>query len=166
MFVHFIDTSVFTNIISIPGRNQQRDDVMKELKELMLHKDQNVLVLPFAAIIETGNHIAHCGDGNQRRKAAVKFAECIEKTIHNKAPWQYYGNQLTAEDLERICGQFPDFAMRGEGFGDLSIIQAYQKYKNETPAIHKIRIWSVDAHLKGIYEETVEPVHLRNRESI
>ncbi len=163
MYVHFIDTSVFTNIINVPGRNQQHDSVMKELKDLLGQKDKNALILPYATIIETGNHIAHCGDGNQRRKAAEKFTECIEKTIHNKAPWQYYGNQLTPEDLEQICGQFPDFAMRGEGFGDLSIIRAYQKYKEETPAVHKIRIWSVDTHLKGIYEETIEPVNIRNR---
>lgn len=52
--------------------------------------------------------------------------------------------------------------MRGEGFGDLSIINAYNKYKNETPAINRIRIWSVDGHLKDIYEETIEPIKLRN----
>lgn len=162
MFVHFIDTSVFLNIINVPGRNQQHDEVMKELKELLSQKDENAFILPFATIIETGNHIAHCSDGNQRRKAAEKFTECIEKTINNKASWQYYGNQLTPEDLKQICMEFPDFAMRGEGFGDLSIIRAYEKYKDETPAIHKIRIWSVDKHLKDHYEETVETIKLRN----
>lgn len=63
----------------------------------------------------------------------------------------------------KICRKFPDFAMKEEGFGDLSIIRAYEKYKDETPAIHKIRIWSVDSHLKGIYEETIEPINLRNK---
>ena len=41
MFVHFIDTSIFTNIINVPGKNQQRDAVMKELKDLMRQKDKN-----------------------------------------------------------------------------------------------------------------------------
>ena len=162
MYVHFIDTSVFLNIINVPGRNQQREEVMKELKRLLKFSNDNVLILPFATIIETGNHIAHCGDGNVRRKTAEKFCECIDKTIKNEAPWQYYGNQLTVEDLSEICKEFPDLAMREEGFGDLSIIQAYKKYKDETPAIHKIRIWSVDSHLKDIYEETVETINLRN----
>lgn len=162
MYVHFIDTSVLLNIINVPGRNQQRDEVMAELKELVKETNSNVLILPFATIIETGNHIAHCGDGNKRRKCAEKFKECIERTVNNEAPWQYYGNQLTSDDLREICKDFPDFAMRGEGFGDLSIINAYNKYKSETPAIHKIRIWSVDGHLKNIYEETLEPVKLRN----
>ena len=70
MYVHFIDTSVFLNIINVPGRNQQREEVMKELKGLLEQKDVNTLILPFATIIETGNHIAHCGDGNQRRVAS------------------------------------------------------------------------------------------------
>lgn len=162
MFVHFIDTSVLLNIIDVPGRNQQHEEVMEELISLTGKKKENALVLPFATIIETGNHIAHCGDGGKRRKAAEKFSMCLEKTINNQAPWQYYGNQLTEKDLQEICREFPDFAMRGEGFGDLSIIRAYQKYKDETPAIHKIRIWSVDGHLKDIYEETIEPIKLRN----
>lgn len=162
MFVHFIDTSVFLNIINVSGRNQQRDEIMKELKELLENRNQNALILPFATIIETGNHIAHCGDGGQRRKTAEKFSECIKKTINNEAPWQYYGSQLTQDDLEMICNQFPDYAMRGEGFGDLSIVCAYEKYKSETPAIHKIRIWSVDSHLKDKYEESIEPIKLRN----
>lgn len=164
MYVHFIDTSVFLNIVNVPGRNQQREDVMRELKELLRNSSENVLILPFATIIETGNHIAHCGDGNMRRKTAQKFCECIKKTVENEAPWQYYGNQLTMKDLSEICKEFPECAMREEGFGDLSIIQAYKKYKEETPAVHKIRIWSVDAHLKDIYEETVEPIRRRNCE--
>ena len=163
MYVHFIDTSVFLNIIDVPGRNQQREEVMLELRKLMEDLKNNVLVLPFATIIETGNHIAHCGNGSERRESAKRFVECIENTINNNAPWQYYGNQMTTEDLHEICKEFPDVAMRGEGFGDLSIVKAYKKYKNETPAIHKIRIWSVDGHLKDVYDEIVEPINLRNK---
>lgn len=85
MYVHFIDTSVLLNIINVPGRNQQRDEVMSELKILVTEKEKNALVLPFATIIATGNHIAHCGDGHERRKSAEKFKECIERTISNEA---------------------------------------------------------------------------------
>lgn len=133
MDVHFIDTSVLLNILNVPGRNERHDEVMEELRGLGEKANVNALILPFATIIETGNHIAHCGDGNQRRKAAVKFQECIDKTVKQKAPWQYYGNQLTARDLEIICKDFPDSAMRGEGFGDLSIIRAYQKLLKRFP---------------------------------
>lgn len=73
--------------------------------------------------------IGHNGDGRQRRKVAEVFATYLRKTIRNEAPWQYYGTQLTEEDLDLICADFPDAAMREEGFGDLSIIRAYERYK-------------------------------------
>lgn len=62
---------------------------------------------------------------------------------------------MTPEDLGIICGQFENAAMRAEGFGDLSIIRAYEKYKEETPGIAHIRIWTKDTHLMG-YDETVQ----------
>ena len=110
MYVHFIDTSVFMNIVNVPGRNQQRAEVMQELRELLKDNKTNALILPFATIIETGNHIAHGNDGNERRKAAQRFCECIQKTVKNEAPWQYYGNQLQEEDLLEICKDFPDYS--------------------------------------------------------
>ena len=162
MNVHFIDTTVFTNIVDVPFMNDERVKVMAELKELVTNRKENQLLLPFATIIETGNHIAHNGDGNQRREAAERFKEILEKTISDEAPWHYYGKQMTAEDLKCICKEFPDFAMRGEGFGDLSIIQAYTRYKEETPAIHRIRIWSLDEHLKSVYDEVLPGFATRN----
>lgn len=88
MYVHFIDTSLFLNIVNVPGRNQQREEVMRELKELLKDSKANALILPFATIIETGNHIAHCSDGNERRKAAQRFCEFIEKRLKIK----HHGN--------------------------------------------------------------------------
>ncbi len=68
---------------------------------------------------------------------------------------------MSPEDLEIICRQFPDAAMREEGFGDLSIIRAYEKYKKETPGIAHIRIWTSDTHLIG-YDEDVPMTSRRN----
>lgn len=61
-----------------------------------------------------------------------------------------------------ICAEFPDAAMRGEGFGDLSIIHSYNRYKEETPAIGEIRIWSLDKHLRNTYHEKIEMTFMRN----
>lgn len=69
---------------------------------------------------------------------------------------------MTPEDLEIICGKFEDAAMRAEGFGDLSIIRSYEKYKEETSGIANIRIWTKDAHLMG-YNEVVQAIGRRNR---
>lgn len=159
MNVHFIDTSVFTELLNVPNMNDHHDEVMKELKQMIVGKD--TLILPFATIIETGNHIAQNGDGNQRRAAAERFTECILKTVDGQAPWSYYGEQMTKEELRIICRDFCDFAMYGEGFGDLSIIRAYERYKEETPAISRIRIWTRDTHLQS-YDETLHMGSRRN----
>lgn len=34
MYVHFIDTSVFLNIVNVPGRNQQREEVLVHLSSV------------------------------------------------------------------------------------------------------------------------------------
>lgn len=161
MNVHFIDTSVFLELLNVPGKSENHERYMKELVELNQTRTET-LILPFATIIETGNHIAQNGDGNQRRSCAKRFCDCIMKTINGEAPWKYYGKQMTPEDLEIICGKFEDAAMRAEGFGDLSIIRSYEKYKEETPGIANIRIWTKDAHLMG-YNEVVQAIGRRNR---
>ena len=53
----FVDTSVVCNLLAIPGRCQARKRIQSEFQRLV---DRDVrMVLPIAAIIETGNHIAH-----------------------------------------------------------------------------------------------------------
>lgn len=113
-------------------------------------------------IIKTGNHIAQNGDGRQKRECAQRFVKCIIKTVEGQAPWSYYGEQMTKEDLRGMCEQFCDYAMRGDGFGDLSIIRAYQRYKDQTPAISRIRIWSLAKHLQA-YDEVLLIKSRRNK---
>ena len=164
MNVYFIDTSIFLNILDVPGRNSEREDVLKRLKELIEDNRNTSLILPFATIIETGNHIAHCDNGNARRDAADRFKKYINKMIDDEAPWSYYGEQFGVEDLRKICESFPDKAMRGFGIGDLSIIQAYEKYKANAVAVNRISIWSLDEHLCS-YSEELTPMSLRNNHS-
>lgn len=101
MDVRIIDTSILTNILDIPHMNQNRSEVVEELKRLK-ELDNQVLILPLAAIIETGNHIAHISDGNVRREKAKLMGEILKNTANNNAPWQYFGKELDKEDL-LIC---------------------------------------------------------------
>lgn len=92
MNVRFIDTSVMTNMLEIPGRCKDVKSVQEELKKVIEAKE--VLILPIATIIETGNHIAHIDNGNIRRTIAQKFGEYLRKTAEGEAPWQLYGVEL------------------------------------------------------------------------
>ena len=56
MSVALIDTSVFCNIVPVPGRAQARETVLARLEELI--GARTALLLPMAAVLETGNHIA------------------------------------------------------------------------------------------------------------
>ncbi len=109
----------------------------------------------FKSIVESGNHIAHIADGRIRRERSLIFKEFLEKTANNEAPWKLYGVKLEKDDLLALAEKFPDYALQYEmGLGDMSIIHFYEKYKEETPAVGHIMIWSTDRHLSG-YEEDV-----------
>ncbi|MDT8525551.1 hypothetical protein O3S76_010735, partial [Alcaligenes nematophilus] len=63
--VVIVDTSVFLNIINVPGFNQAWEGVMSELSEVIDNEDH--LFIPMAAIVEVGNHIAQLANGAVRR---------------------------------------------------------------------------------------------------
>ena len=85
MSIALIDTSVFCNIIPVPNRDQDRDQVLEQLEEMI--KARTTLLLPMAAVLETGNHIAQLPNGNVRRSTAKKFCEEVSKAIDGTSPW-------------------------------------------------------------------------------
>lgn len=127
------------NLLEIPGKCSDAERVKADFK----------------SIVESGNHIAHIADGRIRRERSLIFKEFLEKTANNEAPWKLYGVKLEKDDLLALAEKFPDYALQYEmGLGDMSIIHFYEKYKEETPAVGHIMIWSTDRHLSG-YEEDV-----------
>ena len=89
MTVRFIDTSGMLNLLEVPEMCSDAEAVKEQWKEVLRAED--VLILPVATIIETGNHIAHISNGNARRTIAGKFGEYLRKTAEGEAPWQLYG---------------------------------------------------------------------------
>jgi hypothetical protein len=61
MTVSFVDTSILCNMLPVPGRDQQRDEVIEELREKLAEGE--TLILPVTAVIETGNFVAQLKDG-------------------------------------------------------------------------------------------------------
>lgn len=161
MNVRFMDTSVMTNILEVPGRCSDAQKIKEEFNFAM--KQEEVLILPIATIIETGNHIAHIADGNIRRNVAAKFGQCLRKTAEGEAPWQLYGVELDKEGLVYLADHIEEMASFEIGVGDTSIIYAYEQYKNNTPGIGRIMIWSTDQHLQGYIEENVSVTYNRRR---
>lgn len=143
--VAIVDTSIFCNVLNIPHMNTERPQVMQKLKEL-IEGDTNLL-LPMAAIYETGNHIAQLSDGGNRRRFAEAFIGQVKKAIEGGPPWQ----AMQLPDMEEVgewLSNFPDSAMRGAGMADLSIIKEWEKTIRITPN-RRIFIWSLDSDLQG-----------------
>ncbi|HEY9645676.1 MAG TPA: hypothetical protein V6C88_04855 [Chroococcidiopsis sp.] len=143
--VAIVDTSIFCNVLDIPHMNGERKRVIKDL-ETFLENETNLL-LPMAAVYETGNHIAQLSDGKKRRRCAENFVAEVKKAISGEAPWQVMQVPTTQEIEEWLSG-FPDSAMRGASMGDLSIIKEWEKMKKRIPG-RRIFIWSLDNDLKG-----------------
>src|SRR5919197_648167 len=100
--VEFVDTSILVEILNVPGMNSSRARVLAQFDRR--RKDRSVsLILPTAAVIETGNHIHHIPDGFARRKCAEAFAGTLRLTAANQAPWTLHGSHWDAAFLEAIC---------------------------------------------------------------
>ena len=150
--VYFIDTSILVNILRVPKKCQDADAVKRELEILM--KENYTMILPRAALVETGNHIAHIDDAKRRRTCAEKFSQLIMKSLNGEAPWTYNAHQVTEDTLKMMAKCFPDYAQQYDmGWGDLSILSECMDYQRLVGRHTKVKVWSKDQHfdvLEGI----------------
>ncbi|MCX9157278.1 hypothetical protein OPU71_14200 [Niveibacterium sp. 24ML] len=124
---------------------------MAELKTYLEHGDH--LLLPMAAVVETGNHIAHCQNRAHARDAAARFVDQVGKALRGKAPWRMTRFPINEQVLEWLA-DFPDSVSRGIGFGDLSIIKEWEGACAKYP-LSRVLIWSRDRQDLGAYDRTV-----------
>jgi predicted nucleic acid-binding protein len=149
--VRVVDTSVFCNLLAVPFMDQDRDRAMGELEEAIAGGD--VLLLPLPVIYETGNHVAHRGDGSRRRRTAERFSAQVRMAFARQAPW--IPTPLQHEtDLLAWLADFPDSAMAGIGFTDLAIQRVFEQQCELNPS-RRVMVWSYDQHLQGLAREPV-----------
>lgn len=154
--VCLIDTSVFLNLLNVPNRNQDMQQVAADFVE---YADSGcTFILPMATILETGNHIAQNGDGRLRRLTAQRFCAAVKGAFTGEAPYQPSEFPNTGEILGWLdefpgkAGQNKSSARAGEGtsFGDLSIIKEYEKCVARFP-MSEVFIWSLDSDLTAFH---------------
>lgn len=138
-----VDTTVFCNVIRVPGRDQNVREVQR-LHEERLRAGWSLL-LPIAVMVETGNHIAHAADGRLRRASADRFAKAVRGAIDGSAPWTP-ASAWGLDEVRAWLQEFPDSAMRGVSFADMTIVKEYERLRVAAP---RHRIWSLDRHLQG-----------------
>ncbi len=146
-----IDTSIFLNLLNVPRRNESKEAVRKDFETFI--ESDCIFLLPMATILETGNHIAQNGDGNQRRVIAQAFVTQIKAAFLGDAPWRPI-DFPSPQEISTWLEQFPDLAgknktsdkLEGTSFGDLTIIQDFEKTCKKFP-MSEVFIWSLDQDL-------------------
>ena len=111
---------------------------MYDFRELIKARDVNTLILPLATIIETGNHIAHISNGDERRKRATIFAQYLEKTAKGEAPWEYYFKELDNEELILLywnVGKYISEQMENQRWGSSYIDEMAKFISKNCPEI-------------------------------
>ncbi|MFG5411181.1 hypothetical protein ABXN37_27605 [Piscinibacter sakaiensis] len=146
-----VDTSILTNVLNVPGFNQDRADVVLQFECHIAAGDN--LLLPMAAVFETGNHIAHIADGRVRRRSAQAFVQSVKQAINDEAPWKPI-KMPTLDELNGWLDDFPDSAMRGAGMGDLSIFHSWREQCERFPA-RRVLVWSLDEHLQAFDRDPI-----------
>lgn len=147
----FVDTSILCDLLEVPGKCQQQEQVREELKDLVRRRVD--LILPIAAIIETGNHIVQVGDGRARRACAERFVKLLDATAEGKLPWVLHAVAWDERMLRALSGgtsltgPFVDVAGRGDlGAGDLIILAESELFAARTAGVI-VRVWTHDQRL-------------------
>ncbi len=147
--VWFVDTSIFLNLLDVPGFSQDRERVVDDFRA---KQKSGSLILPVAAVIETGNHVAQLKNGLARREAARKFGDALLLVSDGRAPWELNSSKWDDDFLHRLVSggmtglTLVEHAIRGVGCGDLSILVEREIYRERT-GLSDVRIWTLDAKL-------------------
>ena len=147
-----LDTSVFLNLLAMPGFSQAKEEILEVFQQRVEKGDS--FLLPMATIWETGNHVARLPDGRIRRIHAENLVRMVEQAFDGKAPFR--ATYFPDRDVFRSwLKAFPDHAQRsksaqklreGVSLGDLSIIQECEQLRRLHP-MSKVVIWSLDADM-------------------
>lgn len=129
--IWIIDTSVFLNILDIPGSNSDRDQILIDFRTRIANNDSSSI--PYVVLIESGNPIAKL-QGDLKFIKAQQFIKTVRQAFNNEAPFKPL--------------RFPEMSSREIGFGDYSIIKDWEEQVSLFPA-YSVRIWSLDAGLQG-----------------
>lgn len=149
-----LDTSVYLNVLDVPGFNQTREEILHTFSGRVQHGDY--FLLPMATIWESGDHIADLTDGRLRRQFAQALVEQVTQAFNNQTPFKttYFPDR---EVFLRWLVDFPDYAQRnksnrqtreGVSLSDLSIVKEWEQTRDRH-SMSRVLIWSLDIDLSA-----------------
>jgi hypothetical protein len=167
--VLLMDTSILCVWLEVPGKTTcgaTSDKWDKARVDQLLESEIKAgtnLILPLAAIIETGNHIAQAN--SRRYEMARALAQIIISAADAKSPWGAFTEQSAlweTEKLRQLATQWAsELAMGGTSIGDATI-KVLAEYYAEIPGC-RVEILTGDSGLKAY--EPMPPVKIPRRRS-
>lgn len=145
MSICLLDTSILCELLQIPDRCQRSDEIRAELLRKTTSKE--TLLLPISAVVETGNHIGQIKDGRLRRECAKKFVALVQQAFRGQAPFRAT-SFFERDELLEWLDAFPEWAMQGSGFADLTIYKEFER-QCQLNQSRRVYIWSRDRHLSA-----------------
>lgn len=148
----FLDTSVLCELLRVPGKSQRPDEVIADVRRRF--DAGETLLLPTAAIIETGNHIAQLPDGHDRRRCAERLVTVLRSTAQQSAPWVLNAARWDDQLILALCDgardrpPLPEMAAQGVGAGDVSILAEAAAYERRVAHV-AVEIWTFDTSLRA-----------------
>jgi hypothetical protein len=149
-----LDTTVYLNVLDIPGRNQERTRIWDEFAIRVQHDDY--FLLPMATIWEAGNHISRLANGVLRYQYAQQLVTDVSAALNGNVPYRPTYFPDSAVFLAWL-NDFPASAQRnkspqktteGISFSDLSIIKEWEQTR-DLHSMSRVLIWSLDSDLSA-----------------
>lgn len=153
--VVFVDTSVLLNFLAVPRKSSHRDEVLRRFAELRRPEAQVLLVIPIAAVVEVGNHLAQL-QREERSLPCQAFGDLLRAAVAGRVPFVLSGAGWDGSFLTRLIeGPTPDRRMdvlcqRGVGAGDASILLEVEHYfdRVDVGSATPREIWTYDEDLR------------------
>jgi len=149
--VVFVDTSVLLNLLDVPHANSNRQEAQRDYKA---KASRGGLILPLAAIVETGENVFRIADGAARRRCAQAYEEMLRLVVHDAAPFRlhefgwdrsFLGRLLSGASTQTTL--FQHLCGTAIGCGDLTILTEREVYLARTAKGTTASIWTYDDKL-------------------
>lgn len=131
-----LDTSIFCCWLKVPGKETAGSGAsgwdharVSSLIDKEVNQFGATLVLPLAAVIETGNHIANAS--SQRFEKARELARHLTDAVGAASPWAAFTQQAVLwekENIERLANEWPDLAKAGLSLADATMSDVADYY--------------------------------------
>lgn len=157
MKVTLVDTSVLCELLQVPGKSepQRRTEMLEEID--VRSSEGERLVLPFTAVVETGNHIVQ--SGGDRHRVAQRLTAFLRLALQADSPFFVpelpFGREFVAALAEgdSTGRTLAELAAAKMGTGDVAILVQRDQLRHGG-AFETVDVWTLDQDLDDVARST------------